>query len=51
MSLKEKWQEGPVTFLGILVDEFPNFMMLMGPHSGLGNFPRAAEYASDWVKL
>jgi len=49
VSLKEKWQDGPVTFLGILVDGFPNFMMVMGPHAGLGNFPRAVEFTSDWV--
>jgi cation diffusion facilitator CzcD-associated flavoprotein CzcO len=48
-SLKEKWQDGPQTFLGILVDEFPNMLMVMGPHAGLGNFPRAAEYSADWV--
>jgi len=49
VSLKEKWQDGPRTLLGILVDGFPNFMMVMGPHAGLGNFPRAVEYTSDWV--
>jgi cation diffusion facilitator CzcD-associated flavoprotein CzcO len=48
-SLKEKWQDGPQTFLGILVDGFPNMLMVMGPHAGLGNFPRAAEYSADWV--
>jgi cation diffusion facilitator CzcD-associated flavoprotein CzcO len=48
-TVKDKWAEGPVTFLGILVDGFPNFMMVMGPHAGLGNFPRAVEYTSDWV--
>ena len=48
-SLKEKWADGPQTFLGILVDGFPNFLMVMGPHAGLGNFPRAVEYTSDWV--
>ncbi len=48
-SLKEKWAEQPVTFLGILVDGFPNFLMVMGPHAGLGNFPRAVEYTADWV--
>lgn len=48
-SLKDKWRDGPVTFLGILVDGFPNFMMVMGPHAGLGNFPRAVEFTSDWV--
>ena len=49
VSLKEKWQDGPQTFLGILVDGFPNLLMVMGPHAGLGNFPRAAEYSADWV--
>jgi cation diffusion facilitator CzcD-associated flavoprotein CzcO len=49
VSLKDKWANGPVTLLGILVDRFPNFMMVMGPHAGLGNFPRAVEYTSDWV--
>ena len=48
-SLKDKWADGPVTFLGILADGFPNFLMVMGPHAGLGNFPRAVEYTSDWV--
>jgi len=48
-SLKGKWADGPATLLGILVDGFPNFMMVMGPHAGLGNFPRAVEYTSDWV--
>ena len=24
-------------------------MMVMGPHAGLGNFPRAVEFTSDWV--
>jgi cation diffusion facilitator CzcD-associated flavoprotein CzcO len=49
VSLKGKWQDGPQTFLGILVDGFPNMLMVMGPHAGLGNFPRAVEYTSDWV--
>jgi hypothetical protein len=24
-------------------------LMVMGPHAGLGNYPRAAEYNVDWV--
>jgi len=31
------------------VDGFPNMPMVMGPHAGLGNFPRAVEYTADWV--
>jgi len=49
VSLKAKWKDGPQTFLGVLVEGFPNLMMVMGPHAGLGNFPRAAQYSVDWV--
>ena len=47
--LKDEWRDGPRTYLGILVEGFPNLLMVMGPHAGLGNFPRAAEYSVDWV--
>ena len=47
--LKDKWKDGPQTFLGILIEGFPNLLMVMGPHAGLGNFPRAAEYSVEWV--
>jgi cation diffusion facilitator CzcD-associated flavoprotein CzcO len=49
VSLTNKWNAGPQTFLGILVEGFPNLLMVMGPHAGLGNFPRAAEYSVEWV--
>jgi cation diffusion facilitator CzcD-associated flavoprotein CzcO len=48
-DLKEKWKHGPQTYLGIMVDGFPNMMMLMGPHTALGNIPRSIEYSVDWV--
>jgi cation diffusion facilitator CzcD-associated flavoprotein CzcO len=47
--LKDEWKDGPKTYLGILVEGFPNMLMVMGPHAGLGNFPRAAEYSVEWV--
>jgi cation diffusion facilitator CzcD-associated flavoprotein CzcO len=47
--LKDAWKAGPQTYLGVLVEGFPNMLMVMGPHAGLGNFPRAAEYSVDWV--
>src|SRR5262245_41979956 len=49
VSLRDRWRAGPQTYLGILVEGFPNMLMVMGPHAGLGNFPRAAEYSADWV--
>jgi cation diffusion facilitator CzcD-associated flavoprotein CzcO len=47
--LKDRWNDGPETYLGVLVKDFPNLLMVMGPHAGLGNFPRAAEYSVEWV--
>jgi cation diffusion facilitator CzcD-associated flavoprotein CzcO len=47
--LKGKWKDGPQTYLGVLVEGFPNMLMVMGPHAALGNFPRAVEYNVDWV--
>jgi cation diffusion facilitator CzcD-associated flavoprotein CzcO len=49
VGLKHKWKNGPQTFLGVMVDGFPNMMMLMGPHTALGNIPRSIEYNVDWV--
>ncbi len=47
--LKDRWKAGPETYLGVLVDGFPNMMMLIGPHMALGNIPRSIEYNVDWV--
>ncbi len=47
--LKDKWKGGPQTFLGIQVEGFPNMLMLVGPHTALGNIPRSIEYNVDWV--
>jgi cation diffusion facilitator CzcD-associated flavoprotein CzcO len=47
--LKDKWKGGPKTYLGVQVEGFPNMMMLMGPHTALGNIPRSIEYNVEWV--
>ena len=49
VKLKDRWKNGPQTYLGVMVDGFPNMMMLMGPHTALGNIPRSIEYSVDWV--
>jgi cation diffusion facilitator CzcD-associated flavoprotein CzcO len=49
VRLKDKWKSGPQTYLGLMVDGFPNMMMLMGPHTALGNIPRSIEYNVDWT--
>ena len=49
-KLRDKWNEGPSTFLGMLVHGFPNFLMPSGPQSGSAstNYPRGIETGVDW---
>ncbi|MCC6435221.1 MAG: NAD(P)/FAD-dependent oxidoreductase [Acidimicrobiales bacterium] len=51
VKLADKWKEGPSTFLGILVHDFPNMIMLAGPQSGSAstNFPRGIETGVNWI--
>ena len=46
-TLKDVWHDGPQTYLGVLVEGFPNLLMAMGPHAGLGNCTRTAEYSVE----
>jgi cation diffusion facilitator CzcD-associated flavoprotein CzcO len=50
-TLRKKWSDGPVTFLGLQVSGFPNMIMPTGPQSGgpSTNFPRAIEIGVDWT--
>jgi len=49
VRLKEVWADGPQTYLGVFVKGFPNLLMAMGPHGGLANYTRTAEYSVEWV--
>lgn len=50
VSLRTKWQETPYTYLGLLVNGFPNLLMPGGPQSGSAstNYPRAIETGVNW---
>ncbi|HYE93752.1 MAG TPA: NAD(P)/FAD-dependent oxidoreductase, partial [Terriglobales bacterium] len=48
--LKERWRRGLETFVGVMVDGFPNLFMVMGPHTALGNIPRSIEYNVEWIR-
>lgn len=48
-QLSDKWASGPVTYLGMLVNGFPNMVMLGGPQTAAANFPRGSEVAINWI--
>lgn len=48
-KLRDVWADGPTTYLGMFVNDFPNMAMLGGPQIAAANFPRGSEVAVDWI--
>ena len=50
-KLKDKWANGPRTYLGMQTAGFPNLFTLVGPHNGATfcNIPRCIEQNVEWV--
>lgn len=50
-ALKDKWADGPHTYLGLQSAGFPNLFTLVGPHNGATfcNIPRCIEQNVMWV--
>lgn len=51
LSLQTAWQDGPESYLTVAVPGFPNFFMLIGPGSPVGNFSliAVAESQADYI--
>ena len=51
VKLKDKWANGPRSYLGLQSAGFPNLFTLVGPqgNSALCNVPRCAELNVEWV--
>ncbi len=50
-KLRDKWMDGPITYLGMQTNGFPNLITLAGPTAGSvsTNFPRGIETGVDWA--
>jgi cyclohexanone monooxygenase len=50
VKLRDKWSDGPSTYLGMLIEGFPNLLMPSGPQSGSAstNYPRGIETGVGW---
>ncbi len=51
ITLKQKWADGPKTYLGLMTAGFPNFFMITGPGSPsvLSNMIVSIEQHVDWI--
>jgi cation diffusion facilitator CzcD-associated flavoprotein CzcO len=50
-TIKERWEDGPRTYLGLMVADFPNFFTVTGPGSPsvLSNMMIAIEQHAEWI--
>ncbi len=50
-ALKDKWAQGPLTYLGLQSAGFPNLFTVVGPNNGATfcNIPRCIEQNVEWV--
>jgi len=48
-KLKDKWADGPVSYLGLSIAGFPNMFTLYGPPGPFTNQPPAIEWQVEWV--
>lgn len=51
LALDQKWADGPVTYLGLQVNGFPNLFTITGPGSPsvLTNMPTSIEQHVEWI--
>jgi cation diffusion facilitator CzcD-associated flavoprotein CzcO len=51
LTLEDKWQHGPATYLGLMATGFPNFFMITSPQSpsALSNMVVSIEQHVDWI--
>ena len=52
LPLREKWSAGPLTYLGLQINGFPNLFMITGPGSPsvLANMIVAIEQHVEWIR-
>jgi len=48
VRLRDVWADGPRTYLGMIPEGFPNFLMALGPHTARGNIPQAIEHSVNF---
>ena len=49
LSIKEHWQHGPTSYLGVTVAHFPNMFMILGPNGPFTNLPPSIETQVEWI--
>lgn len=48
-SIQEHWADGPRSYLGLMVHDFPNMFTIIGPGSTFGNHAVTMELHVEWI--
>ncbi len=48
LTLRDKWKDGPLGYLGIMEAGFPNMFMILGPNGPFTNLPPTIETQVEW---
>jgi cyclohexanone monooxygenase len=49
LEMKDYWKEGPSSYLGITVANYPNMFMVLGPNGPFTNLPPSIETQVEWI--
>lgn len=48
-TMQERWAGGAESFMGVMVDGFPNFFTILGPQGPFSNNPPVIEHQAEWI--
>jgi cyclohexanone monooxygenase len=49
LEMKDYWKEGPSSYLGVTVANYPNMFMVLGPNGPFTNLPPSIESQVEWI--
>ncbi|QIX53690.1 NAD(P)/FAD-dependent oxidoreductase [Rhodococcus sp. DMU1] len=48
-TIENRWADGAESFMGMMVDGFPNFFTILGPQGPFANNPPVIEHQAEWI--
>ncbi|MFL1397087.1 flavin-containing monooxygenase [Acinetobacter baumannii] len=49
LAMKDYWKEGPSSYMGVTVNNYPNMFMVLGPNGPFTNLPPSIESQVEWI--
>lgn len=49
VTIRDKWADGPLGYLGMMEADFPNLFMILGPNGPFTNLPPSLESQVEWI--